>query len=308
MEGRLDIVGFGSVSLDEILYVDCPLSNGKGRIVERRVDHGGNVGTALVAAAALGARAGFVGWLSSAPSYASVSRSLAEHGVDITRCSFSPTADPICATVIVGNDGERFIAYSDASAAGPKENLVSADWQGASVLLVDSHAASSLDAVRLAVNSGLDVVADIEWSSGPETLQLMSLTHHLVLPWEFAVSQSGTEDPHRMLESLWSIDRRSVVVTHGIHGAYVRSDDDGTRWHVPAHAMNAVDTTGCGDWFHGAYAVALARGSAALERVRFATAAAGIAAEGRGGRGKLATRDAVERLMTQAGASTALHV
>lgn len=306
MADCLDIVGFGSVSLDKILYVDSPLHDGKGRVIESHIDHGGNIGTALVAAVSLGAKAGFIGWLSSDPRYASVSRNLSEHGVDIARCSYSLTADPIRATIIVGNNGERFIAYCDASAAGPRENLAAADWQGARVLLVDSHAATSLDAVRLAFNAGLDIVADIEWSCGPDTLELMALTHHLVVPWEFAVSQSGTEVPERMLEALWSTGRRAVVVTQGSHGAYIRSDDDGTLWHVPAHEVNVVDTTGCGDWFHGAYATELARGSEALERVRFATAAAGIAAEGRGGRGKLATREAVERLMQQAGAAKAL--
>ena len=42
--------------------------------------------------------------------------------------------------------------------------------------------------------------------------------------------------------------------------------------------MNVVDTTGCGDVFHGAYAWALARGIDIPERIRLASAAAAVKA------------------------------
>lgn len=51
MPDPLQILGFGALAIDEILYVDQPLSSGKGRVVDRLTDHGGNTATALVAAA-----------------------------------------------------------------------------------------------------------------------------------------------------------------------------------------------------------------------------------------------------------------
>jgi len=59
-----------------------------------------------------------------------------------------------------------------------------------------------------------------------------------------------------------------------------------------------VDTTGCGDVFHGASAVALARGFDTLERIRFAAAAGAICATGRGGRGRLPTEKDVAELIS----------
>ena len=63
MTAALQVLGFGSISVDDIIYVDQPLKRGKGRVTNRITEHGGNVATALVAVARLGGRAGFIGWL-----------------------------------------------------------------------------------------------------------------------------------------------------------------------------------------------------------------------------------------------------
>ena len=77
------VLGFGAVTIDDIIYVDRPLSAGKGKVTARLTEHGGNVATALVAVARLGGRAGFVGWLNDGtlddPSAADFER----EGVDI---------------------------------------------------------------------------------------------------------------------------------------------------------------------------------------------------------------------------------
>ena len=82
MTHALDVLGFGAIAVDDILYVDRPLSEGKGKIIGRIVDHGGNVATALVAVARLGGRAGFIGWLSDQSVEDSSARELERDGVD----------------------------------------------------------------------------------------------------------------------------------------------------------------------------------------------------------------------------------
>ena len=63
-------------------------------------------------------------------------------------------------------------------------------------------------------------------------------------------------------------------------------------WHIPAHRVTAVDTTGAGDCFHGAYAFALAEGKSPVTCALYATAAAAISVTGRGGRTALPGHDA----------------
>ncbi len=53
--------------------------------------------------------------------------------------------------------------------------------------------------------------------------------------------------------------------------------------YLAAPVMEVVETTGCGDVFHGAYAAALAHDSNVAECLRFATAAAAVYASRPGG-------------------------
>lgn len=53
--------------------------------------------------------------------------------------------------------------------------------------------------------------------------------------------------------------------------------------HFPAFAVAAVDTNGCGDTFHGAFALAVARDLAIEEAITFASAAAALKAMAAGG-------------------------
>ncbi len=109
---------------------------------------------------------------------------------------------------------------------------------------------------------GLAVVADIEWTIGAETDRLIALADHLVLPIGFARADTGESDPAAMLARLWSEDRAAVVLTDGERGSYMRQRGDAALWHIPAHRVRRVDTTGAGDCFHGAYAFALTEGEA----------------------------------------------
>jgi sugar/nucleoside kinase (ribokinase family) len=144
---------------------------------------------------------------------------------------------------------------------------------------------------------GIPRVADVESDADPAVHGLLALVDHLVLPWGFAQRWTGEEDAAAAVAALWGPDRDTVVVTDGPRGCWYRSGEDPAVHHVPAFAVRVVDTTGCGDVFHGAYAAGLAFGLAAGPRVAFAAAAAALAATGRGGRGALPARAAVEELL-----------
>jgi sulfofructose kinase len=65
--------------------------------------------------------------------------------------------------------------------------------------------------------------------------------------------------------------------------------------HQPAIAVDAVDTTGCGDAFHGAYAAALLDGLALRFCIEFGAWVAAQVALKLGGRTNLPTRDSIRK-------------
>lgn len=294
------IIGFGAVAIDELLRVDRPLSAGKGRVVEEWQDHGGNVATALVAASALGEPAGYVGWLSDDPRDGAVTASLSSRGVDVGCATRATNARPIRSTIIVDDAGERFIAFRDDTRLGAPLGFSPRDHRTARFLLIDGYAAHTPVVVVEAIAAGLEVIADIEWSIGAGTDELLAACQHLVLPWEFAASCTGETAVHAMIEALWSNDRHAVVITRGASGAWVRQRSEEGVWHQPGFDVDVIDTTGCGDWFHGAYAAALCHGQDPRGSVRFAAAAAALSAGSLGGRSDAVTPEAVQRLMGSA--------
>ena len=89
----------------------------------------------------------------------------------------------------------------------------------------------------------------------------------------------------------------AVVVTLGGHGAlYCAADEE---IHVPAYdAGKVVDTTGAGDAFNGAFAVALAGGRSPVDAVRFGCAAGSLSVTRLGTASAMPDRDAVEALFS----------
>jgi sulfofructose kinase len=74
----------------------------------------------------------------------------------------------------------------------------------------------------------------------------------------------------------------TMIVTQGGDG--VSWLDQGQFHHMPAYRVDAVDTLGAGDVFHGALALAVAEGQALEEALRFSSAAAAIKVSRFGGR------------------------
>jgi ribokinase len=93
----------------------------------------------------------------------------------------------------------------------------------------------------------------------------------------------------------WGV--KTVIVTLGPAGALL-VDDEGAR-RVSAHAVEAVDTTAAGDAFIGGLAVALNRGWAMDEAVRYATCAGTLATTKFGAQPSLPTRREADELYAQ---------
>lgn len=208
---------------------------------------------------------------------------LARAGVDVTHVVRDATRPSGVALILVGRHGENSIAV----APGANDHLRPADVRAArpafrrariALLQLEIPLECVEAAVALAAAQGVRLVLNPAPARRLPRRVLEGL--YLLTPNEHEAEQltgivvTGAASAARAAGRLLARGVRNVVITMGARGAFVAGPD--LRRHVPAFAVRAVDTTGAGDVFNGALAVALAEAQPLLTAVRFACAAAAI--------------------------------
>lgn len=299
----IDVLGLGAVAVDDFVYVDVyPQPDAKAPVLGRGRHIGGLAATALVAAARLGARTAYAGVLGKDElSHAAVG-GLADGGIDLRYLVTQSGARPIHSTIIVGqHNASRNIFFDTKGVIGAHPHLPDpAVIQRARVLLVDNFGVTGmLRAARVAHAAGIPVVADFEDDDAPGFGDLLALVDHLILSQDFAMHLTHAPDAASAVGQLWNPARQVVIVTAGAAGLWYRMADAADVQHYPAFPVNTVDSTGCGDVFHGAYAAGLASGLGVPERIRIAAAAAAIKATTPGGQAGIPDRPRIEAFLEQ---------
>jgi ribokinase len=116
------------------------------------------------------------------------------------------------------------------------------------------------------------------------------------------IAVRSIEDAFRAGEILVERGVKTALVKLGAQGTVIVGA--GIREQVPVAPVTVVDTTGAGDAFAGALAVALVEGRPRREAVRFAVAAAAFAVTRYGSQPSYPTRAEIERLFAEPVADT----
>jgi sugar/nucleoside kinase (ribokinase family) len=299
---RIDVLGIGCAAIDDIIYIDgVPVADGKARVISQGRDFGGLTATALVTAARLGAACCFASRLGNDAGSVAIIRDLRRAGVVVPRRTLSEDARPVRSTVISSlGTGARAIYFTNPEVTGAHPEMSEKLVRRARVLVLDGYGfEGSLRAARIAREAQIPVIADFENADHQHFSELLGLVDHLVLSQPFAQELTGTASVHESLRMLWDGSRQIVAITTGATGSSVLTRGTSEVLHVPAYPVEVVETRGCGDVFHGAYAAALAFGYPILSAVRFATVAAGLKAAQFGTRQGLPTRAEVEAVLPE---------
>lgn len=300
-ERRVDVVALGESSLDFVaLAGDAPAVAGKTALRDFELRPGGQCATAAVAVARMGLRARFVGAFGGDEWGARVQADLRASGVDVVPIVRDGTSSRI-AVILVDRDGERQVYERRDPAARIGEAPAGAIEDGR-VLLVDAtDADASLAAARRARRAGIPVVVDVD-RPGPEVDQLLREIDVVIAPLAFVTAVTGADGAVEGLRALAERYPRAAVLvaTLGSAGSVAISGD--RTIHTPGLAVTAVDTTGAGDTFRGAFAAAWIHlgPSADLEAVlAHANAAAALNCRGVGAQGALPTWTEVHACVTR---------
>jgi sulfofructose kinase len=224
---------------------------------------------------------------------------LEREGVDCTPVLRTNGAGPCHSLVIVDRStGSRTILYDKERVLSRRPDQVTADLIGRCRLLFVDYTTGpgGLRAVRIAHDLGIEVVGDVERLDTPGAETLLGEIDHLIVGIELAAQVTAEREPERMVRALSGAERACCAVTAGDRGCWYAERDAEVR-HLPAYQVQVVDTTGCGDVFHGAYAACISRGDDISTAIEVAAAAAALKATRPGGRAGIPDRAAVDRFL-----------
>ncbi|GBC97300.1 Sulfofructose kinase [bacterium HR16] len=300
-ERKFDVLGLGVLAVDELLYVEhYPPPDSKTPVLHRERQAGGLTGTALVAAARLGAKCAYAGMLGHDELSQFVADTFRREGIDLTHVVWRDDAQPVHSFIIVDTTAHTrniFFLRGAKTGAAPDAPLAEVI-RSTRVLFADHHGLPGMvRAARIASEVGIPVVADFERAGGEGFEELIELTTHLIVSREFAEQFAPGVPVAEAVKRIRRHPRQTVVVTCGAEGCWYLGEGTEEPVHQPAYRVQVVDTTGCGDVFHGAYAAALARGLSLPERIRIASATAAIKARYYGGQAGIPTWEEVTEFL-----------
>lgn len=276
-----DLLGVGECSLDQLLVVDAlPAPGGKTPATEWRELAGGQVATAVLAAARLGLSTAYAGAVGEDARADRVLEPLRAMGVDLSQVETVSGAATRAAVIVVERaTGERTVlGHRDEKLAQARTALAGLELGKARLLLLDGSDLPLATALaERARRLGLSVVLDLDVPA-PGFERLLAHIDYPVVSKGFAQAAYGSAE--RALVRLAALGARFPVVTLGAAGAL--ASGPGGLVVSPAFPVEAVDTTGAGDVFHGTFAWGLLQGLDATALLRAANAAAGLACTGLG--------------------------
>ncbi|MGL4284984.1 MAG: PfkB family carbohydrate kinase [Phreatobacter sp.] len=297
--GRKRLVAVGIAVMDKIFGIEA-MPTEATKVFARSYHEigGGPAATGAVTAARLGAKVELWARVGDDPVGRRIVEEIGEWGVEAVIRHASQGRSGV-SSIAVDARGERLIfAFADPALDTdpswlPLARLASADavlsdlrWPRAAELVLG-------EARRLGVPSVLD--ADL--TTDDIARSLVPLAGYAVFSAPALRRLTAETDPLAGLRAAQALTPGHVGVTLGADG--YRWLEAGVPRHEPGFAIEAVDTLGAGDVFHGAFALAVAEGRDVAGAARFANAASALKCTRSGGRAGIPTRAEVDRLLLQ---------
>lgn len=280
-----DVLVIGRSCVDTIAVVEnFPRENTKAALSERLVEGGGQGGTAAACIARLKGRVCYVGRVGDDDAGRTCLDRLAAFGVDTGHVQVVPGGrTPEAFIFVTASTGHRTIFYEPNTLPRlAPHDLPAGLLTAATVLLLDPETTYLADV--LPTSSRPLVVYDAErWRDGMEAM--MATADFFIPSRDFLADSDLGRRPGTLVAGLDRLKERirgRLVVTDGRRGAYYQ--DDGRWRQIPAPDVEVCDTTGAGDNFHAAFALAVSRGDDVPQAVRLAVAVASLSCRAYGGR------------------------
>jgi sulfofructose kinase len=291
----------GIIVLDEVFRVDeFPQPDGKVQARGFFVVNGGCAANAAVAIARLGGRATLAGPMGGPAGEDEngdrVLKALAREKVDCSACQRIDGLATALSAIFMNARGDRtIVTYRDeriaAAAPHDPERVVG----GIDVVLADNRYPEFVRPIcEAARRRNLPVVLDGDRPT-VENDPLFRIASHVVFSWECLRLTTGVADLGEGLLRIAGKTDAFLAVSNGPHDIVYL--ERGKLRRLSVFKVDAVDTLGAGDAFHGGFVLALAEGQSEVEAMRFGAAVAGIKCTRIGGSAGAPSRAEVETFL-----------
>lgn len=278
--------------------------------------HGGDTSNAAIAAARQGASVGYVTHIGQDTFGNAFMELWEKEGISTQTVKQVSTAHTGMYFVTHGEDGHEFSYFRAGSAASqmtpadlPIEALQEAKIlhvSGISQAISESAADTVFEAMRITREAGGKVSYDTNLRLKLWPLERARAVIHaavalsdIILPGEDdAALLTGHTEPNAIVDTYLGLGAKVVALTLGPEGTLVATPDE--RQHVPGRKVNAIDATGAGDTFDGAFLARISAGDSPFEAAHYANAAAALSTQGYGGVAPMPLKSAVMAFMAEA--------
>lgn len=298
MTRTTSIAVLGNSFLDRILYVAAlPTEPSKMRVQKQLETGGGIAATAAVTSARLSRHTLLYSRIGDDSAGDEIARRLVSNGVDIEGVKRFENSRSPQGTIIVDPKGERMgFGFMGEGWTDDASWLRFHRIEGVQAVLADYSWYEGASSIFSAANAaGAVTVLDADVNDLESVRRLVPQADHVVFSERCLAALTGHSDPDAGLRAAAKTARRHVSVTAGERGFYWLEDDQ-VR-HLPAFQIEAIDTNGAGDVFHGAYTVAVAEGRSVGEAARFASATAALKCRNGSGWESIPDRSEVEQFL-----------
>jgi len=293
---RIACVG---ITVQDRIYSLSTLPDGGGKYQSHQYMEtgGGPAATAAVAIARLGVDVDFIGRVGDDSCGNTLLKELQGYGVNTEFCRQYPNARSSQSAILVDQHGERIIVnYPSPDLDTDAQWLESIDFTRYDIVLADVRwHEGTLKSFALARAAGVMTLLDADMT--PQDISpLVALADHAVFSTPGLKRMTGKDGAEEGLNQAAKHTDGKVYVTLGGEGALWLENEQ--QHQLPAFSIDVVDTTGAGDVFHGAMAVALAEKMPTAEAIRFASAVAAMKCTQAGGRAGIPNREQTESFLS----------
>lgn len=263
---------------------------------------GGNALNAAIAIVRLGGRVLMSGPMGHAGENAAeqILEDVAREGIDGSAMVRMPGLVTPISNIMIDATGERtIVTYRDPEMWNVTLPATDELLKDCDAILTENRCGFVRDLCFEAKQRGIPVILDADRVM-PLDEPLLQASTHIVFSAEALHATTGAANDVEALRAIAARTPAFVGVTNGAGG--MTWLDHGAARHMAAFRIEAVDTLGAGDVFHGAFTLAIAEGRSIEAAMRFSAAAAALKCTRHGGAFGSPQRIEVEELLTRSAA------